>query len=97
MSRAAIKRAPADYLLEDINKVSQKPTLPLAHYVDIQAMIEVVRTGPHPTMRHLSRVHGVAIRFLHEQYQTGSIRMEYITTSLMAADIYTKGFTDAAK
>ena len=84
-------------LLEDINKVSQKPTFPLVHFVDNQAMIEVVRTGRNPTMRHLSRVRGVAIGFLHEQYQTGLIRMEYITTSLMAADIYTKGFTDAAK
>ena len=48
-------------------------------------------------MRHLGRVHGVSIGFLHEQYRDNNMRMEYITTSLMAADIFTKAFSDGSK
>ena len=84
-------------ILEEVARVYQQPCLPLVHYIDNQAMIEVVRTGRNPTMRHLGRVHGVAIGFMHEQFQTPLMQMEYVTTSLMAADIYTKEFTDAAK
>ena len=69
-------------------------------------MMEVVRTGRNPTMRHLGRVHGVCIGFMHEQYGKsdgqptanrpggGVLKMEYVSSSLMLADIYTKEFTD---
>ena len=48
-------------------------------------------------MRHLGRVHGVCIGFLHEQFESRKLAMSYIPTSQMAADIYTKEFTDADK
>ena len=48
-------------------------------------------------MRHLTRVHGVCIGFMHEQYVDTNIAMSYIPTSQMAADIYTKEFTDSEK
>jgi hypothetical protein len=35
--------------------------------------------------------------FLHDQYDREEMRMEYVSSSLMAADIYTKTFVDAAK
>ena len=62
----------------------------LVHLVDNQAMISVVRTGRNPTMRHLGRVHGVCIGFMHEQFDSTRIAMPYIPTSHMAAGIYTK-------
>ena len=48
-------------------------------------------------MRHLSRTHGTSISWLHEQCQGDGIQVEYVTTTLMAADIYTKALTDAEK
>ena len=69
----------------------------LVHLVYNQAMISVVRTGRNPTMRHLGRVHGVCIGFMHEQFDSTRIAMSYIPTSQMAADIYTKEFTDSDK
>jgi hypothetical protein len=70
---------------------------PLIHHVDNQCVIEVVRTGRNPTMRHLGRVHGVSIGFLHETYRQGDMTMYYLSSSLMAADIYTKTFVDGQK
>jgi hypothetical protein len=71
--------------------------LPLIHHVDNQCVIEVVRTGRNPTMRHLGRVHGVSVGFLHEFYKQDDMIMYYVSSSLMAADIYTKAFVDGQK
>jgi hypothetical protein len=65
-------------------------------HVDNQAMAAVIRSGRNPTMRHLSRTHGISISWLHEQCQD-QLHIEYVTTTLMAADIYTKAFHDAIK
>jgi len=48
-------------------------------------------------MRHLSRVHGISIGLLHEQYDNKNMNMQYVSSSLMAADISTKTFHDAVK
>jgi hypothetical protein len=48
-------------------------------------------------MRHLGRVHGVSIGFLHETYKQDDMIMYYVPSSLMAADIYTKTFVDGQK
>ena len=77
----------------------------VVHCVDNQAMMEVIRTGRNPTMRHLGRVHGVCIGFMHEQYKPAPddhpggavLQMEYVSSSLMLADIYTKEFMDEQK
>jgi hypothetical protein len=67
---------------------------PLIHHVDNQCVIEVVRTGRNPTTRHLSRVHGISNGFLHDQHNQDDMIMHYVSSSLMAADIYTKAFVD---
>ena len=68
---------------------------------DNTAMIRVVQTNRNPTMKHLHRVHGVAIAFLHEQLAaTGSkccCDLVHTDSKEMAADIYTKAFTDSSK
>ena len=72
---------------------SEEETLLLVH-LDNRAMIEVIRTGRNPTMRHIGRVHGVSISFLHQVYRRIDVSINYISSTLMAADIYTKTFPE---
>ena len=37
---------------------------------DNQAMLQCVRSGRNPTMRHLSRTHRVSVAWMHEQYKS---------------------------
>jgi hypothetical protein len=60
-------------------------------------MIEVMRTGRNLTMRHLSKTCGVAVAWLHEVYDDPEVVVKYVTTTLMAADLYTKPFLDKVK
>ena len=68
---------------------------------DNTAMIRVVQMNQNPTVKHLNRVHGIAISFLHDQLASSSSKSDcdliYTDSKEMAADIYTKAFTDAAK
>ena len=43
-------------------------------------------------MRHMGRTHGISISWLHEQYMTGSYRLDYEQSATMRADIFTKSF-----
>ena len=52
-----------------------------------------METGKNATMRHMNRAHGVSIASLHEKWKAGSFRLEYVPSSLQAADIFTKNFT----
>ena len=65
---------------------------------DSQAMIRVIETGRNPTMRYLRRTHRISIATLHEiiagQVSDANISCEYTTSAQMAADVFTKGFTD---
>ena len=63
-----------------------------AHFhEDNQAMIRVVETGRNPTMRHIGRVHRLAIGWLHERLAAKDIKdpvdLEYTKSEDMAADI----------
>mgnify|MGYP002811126287 CR=1 FL=1 len=73
------------------------PTTTLHFHVDNQAMAAVIRSGRNPTMRHLQRTHWICISWFYEQCIGVQIRVQYVTTTLMAADIYTKAFQDAVK
>ena len=42
----------------------------------------------------LGRVHGITIAWLNEQYLGGLFSLEYEPSATMAADIFTKGFTN---
>ena len=64
----------------------------LLFHDDNQGMIGVVRSGRNPTMRHLERIHGIAITSLHEHFTRENYVLMYEVTSKMAADIHTKGF-----
>ncbi len=67
---------------------------PLFFHEDNQAMIHVVTTGRNPTMRYLHRTHRVSVSWLHEVYKRDDVVLMYEDSAKMAADIYTKGFTD---
>jgi hypothetical protein len=60
---------------------------------DNSAAIRVMETGKNPTMSHMSRTHGVSVKFLHECLSNGLIEVRHCHTTLMAADIFTKAFT----
>ena len=62
---------------------------------DNKAMITVVRSGKNPTMRHLERSHGVAVTWMHDMFERGYMYLAYEVR--MAADIYTKDFSDSRK
>ena len=64
---------------------------------DNMAMIQIMKHGRNPTMRHLARTHRISVAFLHEQFAEGDFQLCYEVSSRMAADIYTKGFTDPVK
>ena len=68
---------------------------------DNQAMIRVIETGRNPTMRYLHRTFRMSIATLHEiltgQVTDTVVRCQYTNSSEMAADIFTKGFTDKTK
>ena len=67
----------------------------LFFHEDNKAMLDIIRTGRNPMLRFLSRTHGVSVKWLHEVYMRDDVHAQYMVTSLMAADIFTKGFTDA--
>ena len=64
---------------------------------DNKAMISVVRSSKNPTMRHLERSHGVAVTWMHDMFERDYMYLAYEVTDRMAADIYTKAFSDSRK
>jgi hypothetical protein len=69
---------------------------------DNQAMMAMVNSGKNPSMRYLSRSHGIAVGWVHERLGIRSphrdpVEFNYTTSDRMAADIYTKHFTDFLK
>ena len=44
-------------------------------------------------MRTLGRTHGISVAWLHESHQRGDFELRYEQSSIMAADIFTKGIT----
>ena len=57
---------------------------------DNTACMQVITTGNNPTMRHLERVHNVAVKWIHEQYVSQHFTVTRVETNAQAADIFTK-------
>ena len=64
---------------------------------DNEAMIKVLTSGRNPTMRYLSRTHGININWLHEVSSGQFVKLEYTRTDDQAADIFTKSFEVGTK
>ena len=65
--------------------------------LDNSPKLEIIRTGRNLTMRHLSKTKGISVAWLHQICEPDDVLLRYISTSLMAADIFTKMFTDKIK
>ena len=55
--------------------------------------MQIVLTGRNPTMRHITRTHGVNSHRLHERHLSGTTQASYIDAKSQAADIFTKAFS----
>ena len=64
---------------------------------DNQAMLQCIRTGRNPTMRHLQRTHRVQVSWVHEQYKSEHFLFNHEGGDRMPPDIFTKMFSDKAK
>ena len=60
---------------------------------DNQACLQIIKTGKNPTMRHITRTHGVNTRWLHGRAESKTILPVYCDTHEQAADIFTKAFS----
>ena len=61
---------------------------------DNTALIACVRSGRNPTMRYLGRTHQVSAAWLKEVCDSGVVNLAYAKSEDMAADVFTKGFSD---
>eukprot|EP00974_Lingulodinium_polyedra_P009126 872825-Lingulodinium_polyedra.AAC.1 len=75
---------------------------PALFHEDNTAMIRVIKSGRNPTLIHLHRAHRISIAVLHEiltgrVHLSKTVDIKYTSSRDMAADIFTKGFTDKVK
>ena len=65
---------------------------------DNQATIQILKTQKNPTLRHLNRTHRVNVSWLCEVFRNlNEVEFKYCKTDEMAADIFTKAFTNPIK
>ena len=70
------------------------PKPELVCHEDNDVAIRVVRSGRNQTMRYLGRTHGISVAWLHEQYQRKAYTLVYEPSHSMAADLFTKSFSN---
>ena len=77
--------------------VLERPTK-LVFQEDNQATIQILKTQKNPTLRHLNRTHRVNVSWLCEVFRNlKEVELKYCKTGEMAADIFTKAFTNPIK
>ena len=65
---------------------------------DNQATIHILKTQKDPTLRHLNRTHRVNASWLCEVFKNfKEVELTYCKTDAVAADIFTKAFTNFIK
>ena len=69
----------------------------LDFHEDNETAIGAMRYGYSPALRHISRTHGVCIRWLAERFKEPAYQLYYERSALQAADIFTKAFTVPAE
>ena len=63
---------------------------------DNQSAKQIMTTGKNPTMKHMTRTHGISVSWLHEVCGHANIELLYQETASQRADILTKVFKTAA-
>ena len=81
----------------DLFETSLNRAIALDLMEDNQSTIQIIKTGRNPTMRHMSRTHGVNVSWLHDLYDKKQFSIKYTRTDAQSADIFTKAFRDADK
>ena len=70
----------------------------LSVFEDNEAIAKVVRSGKHKkSVNHVHRAHGVQLSTISERLNDGAFQIEDCHTVCMAADIFTKHFTNPQK
>ena len=64
---------------------------------DNMAMLQCVKSGKNPTMRHLSRTHRISIAWISERYREGDFIFHHESGERMPPDVFTKMFENGAK
>ena len=64
---------------------------------DNQASVRIMESGKSPAFRHADKTQRINLGWLSEQFRRKHYVLAYISTSLQAADILTKPFTNADK
>ena len=57
---------------------------------DNETTFQIIKAGKNPTMRHISRTHGVNAQWLHDAYTKRLFKMQVTKTDEQVADISTK-------
>ena len=93
-SRTAEARVASDAAVEiqcEGNGIALKG---LGVLLDNTAALDIVRTGRNLTIRQIAKTQGVSTTWLNGLYNDPEIHFGYITSGMMAADIFTKVFTN---
>ena len=72
-------------------------TVQLTLIEDNESTAAIIRSGRNPTMRHLSRTHGVHVNWLHDLYKRKVFGVVYTRTEAQCADVFTKAFRELPK
>ena len=79
------------------SQVLERPDLKLYFHEDNTTMIRVMETGRNFQMRYTTRTQRLPIAWMHERFKADDLVLAYELSARMAADIFTKAFTDADK
>ena len=60
-------------------------------------MLQCIRTGRNPTMRHLQRTHRVQVSWIHERYTNQDFLFNHEGGDRMPPDVFAKMFADKDK
>ena len=55
----------------------RKDRVPIDLMEDNDACIKIMRSGKNPSMKHISRTHGVQLSWLHEVFSDGQVGLLY--------------------
>ena len=78
------------FISANVNSSRQEALLYV--FEDNEAVIKMIRKGRSPTMRHVSRIHRVALDWSFDRINLDpKIQIKYIDTKNQLADILTKG------
>ena len=79
-----------DFIPSNVQSSHQEALLYV--FEDNEALIKMIIKGRSPTMRHVSRTHGVALDWLFDRINLDpQIQIKYIDTKYQVADILTEG------